>query len=184
MDSPGAIRDHCFAVGSRRQPGVQNPLCVAGYRRRSPAVLVSSRLLTAGSQVGSGPTVHARFFAPWLARHLRPQKRQWHCPPRASAGGWIIGSSDNGPPAGRFHYSSGEAGRHAGSRELDWSIRPIRYIHDVRESIPAWPSWCVRNPRPCGVVSYSWLGGCTLRFPPSMLPVETPRACFDHPVKP
>ena len=88
-----------------------------------------------GQSGGLRPDRPRTVFGPWLARHLRRKKRQWHCPPRASAGGWIIGSSDNGPPAGRFHYSSGEPGRPASSRELDWSIRPIRYIHlaDARE---------------------------------------------------
>jgi len=36
-------------------------------------------------------------FAPWLARHLRREKRKWHAPSHEPVrGGWTIGSSKNG----------------------------------------------------------------------------------------
>ena len=163
MDSQRVLRDHSFAVGASLlmhwQPGVETRLespDAAGYPsgiRGSPPYGGRPGGLRPGRVLSSG-------FRPWLARHLRRQKRRWHLPPRASAGGWIIGSSKNDPPAGRLHYSSGEPGRPAGSRGLigpsarfvpaipwrrwspDESPTSIRRFH--RSTLP----WCV-DARPC-----------------------------------
>jgi len=56
MDSPGVIRDHCFAVGQHRQPGVQTRIKELGAAGGVLRHLGSSRLWRA-TQAGFGLTV-------------------------------------------------------------------------------------------------------------------------------
>jgi hypothetical protein len=89
---------HYGCVDSR----VSKPVNEIVYRRRRPAVPEIFPLFWRVGQASLGSAVSHFGFRPWLARHSRRKKRQWHLPPRASAGGWTIGSSDNGPRLAGF----------------------------------------------------------------------------------
>ena len=111
MDSLSLHRYRCN--GNRVSKPV-NEMGIAGAVLRYPR---SFRLMAGGSGEPRLGRFSFRFSTP--AHPPPPTSEAAAAPsPRASAGGWIIGSGKNDPPAGRLHYSSGEPGQPAGSRGL------------------------------------------------------------------